>query len=345
MPGSVFLIGPGYIGGEILDHLLKQQYSVTTLVRREAAAEDFAKMGVQTVLGTLDDNAVMTQQVAVSDIVIHTATADHLPSVKAVLEGIRQRAAQGQKTIYIHTSGASLCGDDAAGNYASEVIFDDADPAQIDALPDTAPHRLMDLAIVHASTTAEFESHAKIAIMIPPIVYGVNTREKRLSIQLPTLARFALKHGYPGQVGAGLTIWNTVHVADLARGYMTLLHWLEQAPASEIRANPYFFCNNGDANSVSWGACVAEIGRVLHQAGRITDPTPKTIPREDFGDLFADYTPHVVGSNSRNRSTRLQRLGWAPIEKDVFKSLEEDELPIIMKETGVFSGYAKPVVS
>ncbi|OGM49493.1 NAD dependent epimerase/dehydratase family protein [Aspergillus bombycis] len=138
---SVFLVGPGLIGGEVLDLLIKgEKYNITTLVRREAACPAFHELGVQTVLGSLSDKDVIATQTAASDIVIHTATADDLPSVQAILEGVRERTQRRQQTIYIHTSGASLLGDNAEGSYRSDFIFDDENPSSIDALPDAAAH-------------------------------------------------------------------------------------------------------------------------------------------------------------------------------------------------------------
>lgn len=341
MPGSVFLIGPGFIGGEVVDLLLTTNYNVTTLVRRESAVADFAKIGVKTVVGTLDDASVIKNQVAISDIIFHTATADHLPSVEAILDGVRQRAQMGLKTIYIHNSGASLVADTSAGDYKSDTVFDDENPSQIDSLPDSAPHRLIDLAIVRARQ--ELAAHAKMAIMIPPVIYGVTTREKRLSIQLPTLARYSIKHGYAGQIGKGLSVWNQIHVKDLARGYMVLLHWMESAPIEEVAQNPYFFCENGQ--ELSWGECAAEIGRILKKERKIDQSTPKTIPEENYGDLFGGFSGIVAGSNARNRANRLRKFGWAPLEKDTFASLVEDELPLILQETGEFNGYASVVAS
>lgn len=222
MSPSVLLLGPGFIGGEIIDLLLTTNYQVTTLVRRESAVADYANLGVIPVVGNLDDASVIINQVAKSDIVIHTATADHLPSVEAIINGIRQRAARGLKTIYIHNSGATLISDTADGEYKSETVYDDEHPEQIDALPGFASHRRIDLAIIRARL--ELNPHAKIAIMIPPLIYGMTTRESRLSIQLPTLIRYSIKHGYAGQLGKGLSVWNQIHVKDLARGYMVLLH-------------------------------------------------------------------------------------------------------------------------
>ncbi|KAJ5676362.1 hypothetical protein N7536_012534 [Penicillium majusculum] len=341
MPTSVFLLGPGFIGGEILDLLLISKYKVTTLVRRESAVADYINLGVETVVGDLDDSSVIKDQVAVSDIVLHTATGDHLPSVQAIIDGIRQRAGQGLRTIYIHNSGATLLSDTAEGEYKSDTIYDDELPGEIDALPDSASHRQIDLVIARAGH--ELASHAKMAIMIPPLIYGVTTRENRLSIQLPTLIRYSIKHGYAGQIGKGRTVWNQIHVRDLARGYMVLLHWMERAPVTEIALNPYFFCENGQ--ELSWGECAAKIGRILKKEGRIDQSTPKPIPMEDWGDLFGDYSAIVVGSNARNRANRLRKLGWAPLEKGTLASLAEDEIPIITKETGEFKGYASAVAS
>ncbi|KAL6244731.1 hypothetical protein RBB50_008259 [Rhinocladiella similis] len=333
---NVFLLGPGFIGRNVVDILLSEGYTVTTLVRRESAGAELQKGGVKAILGTLEDADTITTQTIASDIVFHTATADHLPSVEAVLRGVKARAEQGKKTIFIHTSGTSLLGDDSKGQYKGDKVFSDDAPQEIDALPDTASHREIDLAILKARK--DLGTKAKLVIMIPPLIYGVNDKHKRLSIQIPTLTRFALKHGYAGQVGAGASVWSTVHVLDLARAYVTLLHWLEKTDANEVLKNPYFFCENGE--EYPWGEFVKAIGIALHQAGRIKDPNPRTIPESDYKDLFGPLTAWVVGSNSRSRAKRLRSLGWQPREKDVFASLKDDEIPLLLQETAQFSGYA-----
>lgn len=144
---SVFLIGPGFISGEILDHLLDENYKVTTIVRHESAIAVFEARGVKVVKGTLDDRSVIQQTVIAKDIVFHTATADHLPSVEAVLSGITQRVLDSKQTIYIHISGASPLGDDSAGDYLSDKIFDDENPKDIGAFLDMAPHHQIDLTV------------------------------------------------------------------------------------------------------------------------------------------------------------------------------------------------------
>lgn len=336
---SVFLLGAGFIGGEILGLLLKEKYDVTTLTRREAAAADLRHLGANVAIGSLDDAAIIEEQVAQADIVLHTASADHLPSAQAILAGIEKRAGAGKQTIYIHTSGASLLADDSAGNRVNDFVFDDADPSGIDGLPDTAPHRQIDLAIVRKREA--LGSKAKIALMIPPVIYGVGSDGARLSIQYPTMVRYAIKHGYAGHVGAGLSLWNQVHVRDLARGYMTVLHHLEES--EKPPSNPYWFCNNGE--EISWGQAAAQIGETLHKAGRISETKTQTIPKENYDDLFAGFSAVVVGSNSRNRASRLAKLGWKAVEKTSLESLVDEEIPLILKEKGDFKGYAAPVAS
>jgi nucleoside-diphosphate-sugar epimerase len=334
---SVFLIGPGFIGREVLDLLLAETYDVTALTRRKSYAEELAESGAKTVIGSLDDTELITKTSIANDIVIHTATADHIESVEAVIAGIEQRAKNNKTTIFIHTSGTSLLSDDAKGDYPSDKIFHDDKPEDIDALPDTASHRLIDLAIIRARQ--RLGEKAKLVIMLPPLIYGVNPKYKRLSIQLPTLTRFAIKHGYAGHVGKGASLWSDIHVFDLARAYMTLLHWLENEDFSSMALkNPYFFCENGQEHS--WANAIKAVSKVLHDNGKIKSSETRTIPESDFGDLFGKYTAWVVGSNSRSRANRLRSMGWEAREKSLEQSLIEDETPLIMAEDSAhFSGY------
>lgn len=339
--GSVFLIGAGFIGGEILDALVQEGYQISALVRRQNAADEFKAMGVTPVMGSLEDGDLITEQTVKHDVVLHTATADDQPSVDAVVKGLKQRASNGKKTIYIHTSGCSELSDLSAGDYESDTIFHDDKPAEIDAIPADAPHREVDLSILKARE--ELGQDAKIAIVLPPVVYGVGARSKRLSIQYPTLTRFAIKHGFAPHVGKGLSVWNTIHVADLAQGYVTILHWLESNSSDDIYANPYFFVENGD--EYSWKQAAEHIGKALHDVGKIADPTPKTIPEDLYGDIFGIYTAQVAGSNARNRANRLRSLGWKAQQKSAAQSLVEDEIPLILQDEKEFAGYSAAVAS
>lgn len=102
---KVFIVGPGFIGWEVLDILIEHGYKVTGMVRRDEHAEGIEKSGATAVKGQLDDKEFITKHTLEHDIVFHTATADHVPSAVAIIDGIKERAAKGLSTIYIHTSG------------------------------------------------------------------------------------------------------------------------------------------------------------------------------------------------------------------------------------------------
>ncbi|KAI5921001.1 hypothetical protein F4810DRAFT_389817 [Camillea tinctor] len=345
---KVLIVGPGFIGWSVLNLLVKENYSVTGYVRRKEHAEQIKASGAsEIVLGDLDDKPLITKHSLDQDIIIHTATADHLPSVEAILEAVYQRAEKGLETIYIHTSGTSVLDDGSKASYKSTKVYHDNVRSEIDSLPDNAPHRLIDLTITKVQK--QLAEKAKIAIMIPPTIYGLNNG--RLSIQIPTLTRYALKHGFSGHIGQGLAVESNIHVRDLARAYVVLLHHLESTPANnpDILDNPYYFSEATGDNEPSWKEIASVIGTTLHEAGLLSDPTPRTIPRETYDDLFgATFTEPVIGLNSRSRAVRLRELGWKPVEKNWRDSYTQDELPIILKEDRdhkAFDGYKGIVAS
>jgi nucleoside-diphosphate-sugar epimerase len=257
---TVLIIGPGFIGWNVLDLLVGEGYKVTGLVRRKEHGDQIAASGALVVIGDLNDKSLIAEQTAKHAVTFHTATADHLPSVEAVVDGIRRRAAEGLPTIFIHTSGTSVLDDGAVNAYKSDKVYHDQVRSEIDSVPDNAPHREIDLAILKAQQN--LADTAKIAIMIPPLIYGcewrgsfivtwidadphtVNPEHGRLTIQIPTLTRFALKHGYAPCVGKGLGVESNIHVFDLARAYMVLLHHLELTAPAETLENPYYFCKS-----------------------------------------------------------------------------------------------------
>jgi len=109
--------------------------------------------------------------------------------VEAIIKVVEARAKEGKETIFIHTSGTSVLDDNARGSLKSEKIYYDDVQSEIDSVPDNAPHRKIDLAIVKAKNSELQKDKAKISIMIPPLIYGFNPKHGRLSIQIPTLTR------------------------------------------------------------------------------------------------------------------------------------------------------------
>ena len=118
---KVFCTGAsGYIGGSVAAHLVAAGHQVTGLVRSQERPMRFGRLGIEPLLGTLDDaersGASCTQA---ADIVVNAASADHNGAVAALLV----RCAGSGKT-FIHTSGSSIVGTRARG-HRSDAIFDE----------------------------------------------------------------------------------------------------------------------------------------------------------------------------------------------------------------------------
>lgn len=339
---NVLIVGPGFIGWNVLELLLQDGYTVTGYARRPEHGKQLESSGASVVLGDLKDTQKITDLAREFDVILHTATADHKPSVEAIIAGVAERKKQGKKTIFIHTSGTSVLDDGANGEFAGNKVYHDDKREEVDSVPDDAPHRQVDMALVKGQQA--LGKDAKMAIMIPPLIYGFNPRHRRLTIQIPTITRFALKHGWVPYIGKGLAVESQIHVLDLARAYVVLLHWMEQAEPQELLDNPYFFCENGAEKS--WKEVGQEVGKALYEAGKIQDPEPRSVPKSMYNDLFGPWSGAVIGLNSRSRAVRLRELGWQPREKGVWESYREDELPELLREDGKdFHGYGGALAS
>jgi hypothetical protein len=163
---SVFVLGAGFIGTSVIGELRHRNYHVTVLARRQASSDELAASGLSTVLGSLDDSDLITAQVEISDVVINTASSDHVKAALAILEGIQRRSHRGDDTIYIQTSGTGSLGDFAAGQFKTDMVFTD------NAI---------------TSRQKEIGIRAKIAIILPPLIYGCKFKNWTLSLSLHCL--------------------------------------------------------------------------------------------------------------------------------------------------------------
>lgn len=84
----------------VLDLLVSESYNVIGLVRRPEHAKGIEASGAKAVLGDLHDHDLIAKHTYENDITLHTATADDLPSVKAVLEGVRRRTNEGKRVVF-----------------------------------------------------------------------------------------------------------------------------------------------------------------------------------------------------------------------------------------------------
>ncbi|PWN34429.1 NAD(P)-binding protein, partial [Meira miltonrushii] len=235
---NLFLIGPGFIGGSLLVRLkeTRPDLNLRALTRREEQAKELRSLGIEPILGELNDAATIKKAVQESDIVIHTATADDAPSAFAVVDGIKERKDKNKKIIYIQTSGndeLTWSAKSLAGTSIEERTLSDAEGDETlenGRIQPDAYHRHVDGPLREKlfNDEAEKEFNASTTIMMPPLIYGIGSEPwKRISIQIPMLTTTMLKKGLftlpEGFKGA----WNGVWVHDLVEAYLVLLKELE----------------------------------------------------------------------------------------------------------------------
>lgn len=127
---KIFITGAaGYIGGSVAARFIEEGYQVRGLVRTAEQAERVRALGIVPVIGTLEDSDIMVREANAADAVVNAASSDHRPAVEALLEGLR-----GSNKPFIHTSGSSVVGDDARGEWKSDKVY--AEDTPVDVVPE-----------------------------------------------------------------------------------------------------------------------------------------------------------------------------------------------------------------
>ncbi|KAF8509426.1 hypothetical protein BU17DRAFT_77845 [Hysterangium stoloniferum] len=311
MSKSVFITGAtGYIGGATLAHLLtassSKSHKYSALVRNKNKAAKLEALGVRAVLGSLDDADILIEEASKADVVIHTAeSAEHVPSVKAILEGLIKRD---DNPIYIHISGTGVLASDARGEYATDIIYSDLDSAQVNSIPDTAFHRDVELLVLNASSSGKIRTH----IVTPSTIYGISDHilvqesiSNSISMQIPEFIRASIARGQGGVLGKGENLWSNIHISEIASLIATVFEAsLEGKTATEYKQYDV----------------AVEVAKALHVKG-IGKPEPVQFSDEEIKKYYGGS--YHLGSNSRCRGGRPRALGWKPTHTntDFLKSI------------------------
>jgi len=335
---NILLTGAtGYIGGSVLSRFLKHpnaaSFNITTLVRSSEKAKKLETFGVFPVVGSHSDVALVEKLSAKADVVIATADADNLDAAKATLKGLKTRYQEtGIAPIFIHTSGTGVLIDHAAGDYTSDTIYDDANPDQIESLPDTQIHRNVDLELVKADK----EGYVKVYIILPSTIYGIASGvlvdagiQNPHSQQVPGLIKIALGRGRAGMVGTGKNVWPNVDIEEVADLYIVLYDSIITNPATGHGREGFYFGENGE--HTLYDLCKA-IGEALVAIGKTDNPEPTTfkLTKEEL-DKYEGSS--YLGTNSRAVANRSRSIGWKPVKttKDLFASVKPEVSALIHK--------------
>ncbi len=293
---KIFVTGAsGYIGGSVGARLAGEGHTVRGLIRNPARADEARRYGIEPVVGTLDDSALLSEEARGADAVINCASSDHRGAVEAMLAGL---AGSGKR--FVHTSGSSLVGDEALGE-PSEAIFTEDTP--IAPAPDKMARIALDTLI------RESAPGVHTVVLCNTLIYGNPLGPKSQSVQIPPLVAQAKESGIARHIGRGLNRWSNVHIADVADLYGLAL---EKAPAGS-----FYFVESGEA---SFKEITDAIGAALGLG-----PSQDWAAEAAIARWGRELSVFGLSSNSRVRADKARaELGWTPQHRSVTAWIERD---------------------
>ncbi|GAA2836441.1 NAD-dependent epimerase/dehydratase family protein [Nonomuraea rubra] len=287
----VFVTGAsGYIGGAVATRLLEAGHIVTGLTRDATAAGTLARLGVQPVVGGLDDADLLAEHARRADAVVNAADSDHRGAAETLITALA-----GSGKPLVHTSGSSIVGVGTSGE-ADETIFQEdlLDPGS--TWQPGHPVRRARVALDRLVLAAA-EQEVRATVLCHSLIYGDARGLPRDSVLIAALVRQARASGVVQHVGAGRNIWSTVHLDDVADLYLLALE--KAAPGT------FCFVENGEESF----AAITEA--IAHRLGL---PGPRPWDPDSAGNVWhPQFAMHALGSNSRVRAVRARdQLGWRP---------------------------------
>ncbi|PWY96174.1 NAD dependent epimerase/dehydratase family protein [Aspergillus sclerotioniger CBS 115572] len=338
---KIFLTGAsGYIGGDVL-YALKTAFpdcNYTALLRDEQKAQAISKdyPDLHIILGDLDSSLILEEQAREADIVVHTASSNHIKSAEAIVRGLTAPG-RSKPGHWIQISGASVLSipdiEKNAFGEASANVYNDLEGAdELRSLIERySAKRIVDNFILSLSA-----NRLKTALVFPPIIYGrgrgsINQR----SIQIPELARVIMQRREGVQVGKGESTWSNVHVSDVSSIFVKLVEKALQGEDRDLwNEHGLYFPGNGNLVSSyfdsfrvlligqSFGAISARVAQEVKNLGLSDSTSVIEISHEEADSL----TPHggvLWGTNAQQVAQRArQYLGWVPAGRTL-----EEEIP------------------
>ncbi len=294
---NIFITGAGgFIGGSIAAGLVRAGHHVTGLVRRPEQVDALRQLGVEPVIGDLDDRALLIAQAKAADGVINAASSDHRGAVEALIEGLA-----GSGKPLLHTSGSSIVGDASGGEGTDAIYYEDRLP---EPTADKAARVAIDRLVLDAANKG-----IRSAVLCNTLIYGHGKVPGAESVQLPRLLKQAHKSGVVRHVGNGGNIWSNVHIDDVVALYLLAL---DKTPAGT-----FYFVESGEASFLEMTTAMADVLGL----GKSQD-WPLEEAKNEWGYEMASYG---LGSNSRVRGTRSRELlGWKPQRTSVIEWIRKE---------------------
>ena len=285
--------GSGQTGPAVVSELIASGHTVTGLARSETSLNRLARLGAQTVRGSLDDLKVLGQQAWAADGVIHMAFGGDFsdPSSMtrrdcAAIQAMGEALTGSGKPLVI-TSG-TLVG--RPGHVASEQ--DAPDPQSLGAL--RIPGEQACLGFVDKGVRG-------MVVRLAPTVHGSGDRGF-----IPFLISSARRTGLSAYVDDGANRWPAVHRQDAATLYGLAV---EKAPAGSI-------LHGTGESGITFQTIARLIGRTLNIP---TVSVPASRAEQHFQNVFFAKA-FAVDSPVSSRLTR-ELVGWNAVNLTLLEDL------------------------
>lgn len=217
----------GYIGGTIAKKLVDKNYTVIGLIRNEAHVKELESAGIETIVGSIHDEALLQFAISNADAVIHNAdSADDAYAADTIINAL-----QGSGKTFIFTSGSAIFGGKENGERNNFVFTED--------IPLQPRLEMASRVLINQYVLQSARQNVRSIVIVPTMVYGEGLGLKKHSIQLPALISFSKEKGFGAYFGKGENIWSNVHIEDLADLYVLAL---EKAKAGSL-----YYAENGSS--------------------------------------------------------------------------------------------------
>ncbi|KAH6951245.1 hypothetical protein BKA56DRAFT_605884 [Ilyonectria sp. MPI-CAGE-AT-0026] len=354
-PSKILLVGAtGYVGGTILDHILKSQersiekLTLDLLVRGPEAAEKLqATYGdrVNPILWEgLADTTFISDVAANYDIILNTGFGFEPDGAEAFIQGLTRRITSVTPTPWLlHLSGCSNLADRPLTQTAHPTReWDDANSCAVyeflkaEDVHDPYPQRTAEIRVLSA---AEKTGVQAISVNTPCIFGTGSGIFRRQGFIIPAFMRFVIQHGYGFKLNETAN-FDWVHVDDLADIFVLLLRTILQREDHGIGFLP----------SGKTGIMSSSVGHTLQidmmrlcldaafDAGVLPrDDTPKEkeirqVSLQEIADEIMDGLVSMAerswaGHKKMKGTVARQLLGWDP--KRLEESWKQDFIDVL----------------
>jgi nucleoside-diphosphate-sugar epimerase len=211
VPTAFVTGGSGFVGGKLIERLVRDGWSVRALARSEAAEASVRAAGAEPVRGDLSDEAAMTEGARGTEVAFHAAAklgdwGSWKEFRRVNVEGTRAalracRAAGVRRFVHVGTEAALLHGQPL-------VAADERTPLAFDSpAPYAATKAAAEAAVIEAGGDG-FET----VVVRPRFVWGAGD-----TTLLPTMTEM-VRAGRFAWVGGGRQLTATTHVANTVEG-------------------------------------------------------------------------------------------------------------------------------